>query len=248
MFSLLRVCCAPGLIHPKARSRTYGEHGSDDICHNVCAHVIADYGDGSFVMDKIFGTFRDSLEKPAKVIRDDGIGYEAFDDDVAMRAKSDTKLKKRKQAAASPSPARAKSAADTKQKKTPPMSRTALSATLQASIYYFFTASLYGILVGVTLDTGNLRKFASVAGYDYTTVVPCAVAFGPLAFGVLLLKLFNDKNSLCWPFHKEKLTAFLLHFSIGFTIGVLPVYAVLVVLLKDPGYSGLAALTSGLVA
>eukprot|EP01043_Picozoa_sp_COSAG02_P022299 COSAG02_NODE_1156_length_14189_cov_3.970334_3_plen_217_part_00 len=211
-------------------------------------HVIADYGDGSFVMDKIFGTFRDSLEKPAKVIRDDGIGYEAFDDDVAMQAKSDTKLKKRKQAAASRSPARAKSAVDTKQKKIPPMSHTALSATLQASIYYLFTASLYGILVGVTLDTGNLRKFATVAGYDYTTVVPCAVAFGPLAFGVLLLKLFKDKNSLRWPFHKEKFTAFLLHFSVGFTIGVVPVYAVLIVLLKEPGYSGLATLTSGLVA
>ena len=44
----------------------------------------SNYGDGSFVMDKIFGTFRDSLEKPAKVIADDGIAYERFDDDRAM--------------------------------------------------------------------------------------------------------------------------------------------------------------------
>lgn len=199
-------------------------------------------------MDKIFGTFRDSLEKPAKVIRDDGIGYEAFDDDVAMRAHSDTKLTRRKQVPA-PSPAPDKSAAETKKvTKAQPTSRTALSATIQASIYYLFTASLYGILVGVTLNALNLRQFASLGKYDYTNVVPCAVAFGPIAFGVILLKLFGDKNSLCWPFHKENSAAFLLHFTVGFTVGVLPVYAVLVVLLKDPGYPGIAALTGGLVA
>ena len=206
------------------------------------------YGDGSFVMDKIFGTFRDSLEKPAKVIRDDGIGYEPFDDDVAMRAQPDTKLTRRKQGAA-PSPAPDKSAAETKKAtKAQPMSRTALSATIQASMYYIFTASLYGILVGVTLNALNLRQIASVAGFDYTSVVPCAVAFGPIAFGVILLKLFGDKNSLRWPFHKENSAAFLLHLTVGLTVGVLPVYAVLVVLLKDPGYSGVAALTGGLVA
>ena len=54
--------------------------------------------------------------------------------------------------------------------------------------------------------------------------------------------------SLRWPFHKDNSAAFLLHLTVGLTVCVLPVYAVLVVLLKDPGYSGVAALTGGLVA
>ncbi len=190
------------MLSPAEAHSGFEDHNGADLMHYIHhAKFECNYGDGSFVMDKIFGTFRESLEKPAKVIRDDGIGYEAFDDDVAMQAKAqpDAKLKRRKQEA-SPSPAPAKSAAETqKQKKS--MSRAALSATIQALIYYIFTASIYALLIGVTLGFSKLRTLAAVAGYDYTTVVPCTVAFGPLAFGVILLKLFADKNSLCWPFH-----------------------------------------------
>lgn len=236
------------MLSPAEAHSGFEDHNGADLMHYIHhAKFECNYGDGSFVMDKIFGTFRESLEKPAKVIRDDGIGYEAFDDDVAMQAtaRSGIKLNRRKQQA-SPSPA-PENAAET-QKKKKPMSGVALSATIQASIYYLFTASICALLVGVTLDTRNLRNLASIAGHDYTSVVPCIVAFGPLAFGVILLKLFGDKNSLYWPFHKESPTAFLLHSTVGVAIGVLPVYAVLVVFLKDPGYSGVAALTGGLVA
>jgi hypothetical protein len=211
----------------------------------------------------LLGTFRDSLEKPAKVIRDDGIAYEAFDDDVAMqqqqtrgqqrKGRQAERVTRRQGASASiscspPPTAKRAATAGTGKKQAAPMSSTAISAQVQATIYYLFTASLYLLVVGVATDAWNLRGIVSVGGHSYAVVVPCAVAFGPIAFGIVLLKLFSDKHSIRWPFHKEASWAFALHFCVGFVVGVLPVYATLAVLLREPGYSGLAALSGGLVA
>lgn len=196
------------------------------------------------------------------MIRDDGIAYEAFDDDVAMqqqqtrgqqrKGRQAERVTRRQGASASisssPPPTAKRAATAGKGKKAAPMSSTAISAQVQATIYYLFTASLYLLVVGVATDAWNLRGIVSVGGHSYAVVVPCAVAFGPIAFGIVLLKLFSDKHSIRWPFHKEASRVFALHFCVGFVVGVLPVYATLAVLLREPGYSGLAALSGGLVA
>ena len=127
-----------------------------------------------------------------------------------------------------------------------------------------FTFAIFAITGAALLDAGSVRTLASVCAPSrqtrtprplgdpqvlrliagprqfgreggFTVVLPALVAFGPIAFGVLLLTLFRDKYSLLWPFHKEQAGAFALHTALGFALGVMPVFGVLVVLLRDPG-------------
>lgn len=160
----------------------------------ACLLLRSNYGDGSFVMDKIFGTFRDSLEKPAKVIADDGIAYERFDDDRAMTGAQQRKKphpsKPRNTASSKPAAPASSNKRGSGRLVTPKR-----SAGIQATCYFMFTFGLFGVLAGAIGDVWGARAFANVAGLTFEQAIPIAVAFGPIAFGVFLLKVFGDTYS-----------------------------------------------------
>ena len=158
----------------------------------------SNYGDGSFVMDKIFGTFRDSLSKPAKVIADDGIAYERFNDDRAMTGEKGALQQRRK-----PHPSKPRNAASSKpaalasanKRGSGRLLTPTRSALVQNTCYFTFTFGLFGVLAGAIGDAWGARAFSNVAGLTFEQAIPIAVAFGPIAFGVFLLKVFGDKYS-----------------------------------------------------
>ena len=149
-------------------------------------------------MDKIFGTFRDSLEKPAKVITDDGIAYERFDDDRAMTGEKGPLQQRRK-----PHPSKPRNAASSKpaalasanKRGSGRLLTPTRSALVQSTCYFTFTFGLFGVLAGAIGDAWGARAFSNVAGLTFEQAIPIAVAFGPIAFGVFLLKVFGDKYS-----------------------------------------------------
>jgi len=222
------------MLSPAEAHSGWEDHNGGDLMHYIHhAKFECNYGDGSFVMDKIFGTFRDSLEKPAKVITDDGIAYERFDDDRAMTGAQQRKKphpsKPRNTASSKPAAPASSNKRGSGRLVTPKR-----SAGIQATCYFMFTFGLFGVLAGAIGDVWGARAFANVAGLTFEQAIPIAVAFGPIAFGVFLLKVFGDTYSIIWPFQSEPFTAFGLHLSVGFCFGVLPVYLVTTLALGPP--------------
>jgi len=63
------------------------------------------------------------------------------------------------------------------------------------------------------------------------------LAYGPMMFGALLMKLNGDKASIIWPFHKDGVIGnFGIHVVVGFMIGVLPAYQMVEAYLGEPVY------------
>jgi len=90
-------------------------------------------------------------------------------------------------------------------------------------LYMLFSAAVFA--VGVAGAAG-VPPFC-----DSPYLTAAFVAYGPLAFALLLMASSGDASSMHKPFHKEALFgSFGLHYVVGFLVGVYPVYRTLAML------------------
>ena len=120
--------------------------------------------------------------------------FERFDDDRAMTGAQQRKKphpsKPRNTASSKPAAPASSNKRGSGRLVTPKR-----SAGIQATCYFMFTFGLFGVLAGAIGDVWGARAFANVAGLTFEQAIPIAVAFGPIAFGVFLLKVFGDTYS-----------------------------------------------------
>jgi len=105
--------------------------------------------------------------------------------------------------------------------------------TLQDGIYHTHYCITYCIFaMAVTgqdpLNLGILSwelKLGALGTVNNAQLMSAMIAYGPIAFGGLLLMIFKDRYSWSWPFHKDKvLGSFGFHVLVGFAMTALPTY------------------------
>ena len=84
-----------------------------------------------------------------------------------------------------------------------------------------------------------LFSVAVLSQHTYVRDIPpriaaATVAFSPLLLGALLTMLSRDVRAALWPFHRDPFGKSCMHLGVGFAIGVLPVYHLLLSALSAP--------------
>ena len=226
------------LLSPAASHSGWEDHMQSDQFHYLHHKKFeCNYGSASFPLDNLFGTFRETLYGQSATYA--GAGGDA---DKATKAAADTELKS------------TQAKAEAKRVKYPPMGKSPVGF----HVYLTFTTALFALAFCGAYDGGSILGGSGLPPtlllkLQEPWVFSSVVAFSPVVFAALLMRLVGDRSSMRWPFHKDAWSKQSLHVGVGFTLAVLPVYQTLMTLLAPPeqriycqlwGCSGLTELSA----
>lgn len=102
-------------------------------------------------------------------------------------------------------------------------------STIRASPFKVQTTVLFNVYYAVSMCFFAAFALAVTEDTSYPYTTSAALAFGPLVLGMILYIVSGDAESPRWPFHKEPVIgglhqSFGFNASVGFIVGVLPVY------------------------
>lgn len=225
------------LISPAASHSGWEDNMQSDLYHYL-HHVKfeCNYGTSGMPLDRMFGTFRCSLDKSLDVTYK-GAAEEEEEETAKKNAPNGAVLRKRNATAVKKKPAAEAPAQNRvyrpKERRWARGGLTSLSlkdavwSRADQAIYDIFCFCVFAFAAKVAV--GSLR--VNISG----EFVAALVAFGPPLFGLALLRATNDKKSWRWPFHKEELAGPLgFHVALGFVAGPLFTYHTLLALFATP--------------
>lgn len=94
----------------------------------------------------------------------------------------------------------------------------------QDAVYWSFCVVMAATLYAAVAHLYGADKLA-LGPISNPRLIAALVAYGPIAFGFLLLKATGDKMSALWPFHKESWAGSTgLHVTVGYLIVIRPIY------------------------
>jgi len=96
-------------------------------------------------------------------------------------------------------------------------------------LHYCVTFTIFAMAVcGDPYDLGILKptlSLGSLGTVSNAQLLSAMIAYGPIAFGAMMLGIFGDRYAWSWPFHKDKVIgSFGFHVLVGFGMTAVPTY------------------------